>query len=128
MKLFLPEPETRALRAFLAGPTRLVSSEIVRVELLRALRRARVREEVTTEANVYLATLRLLRLEAGALERAARIGPTELRTLDAVHLATALEFSRVPVTFLCYDQRLAAAAREHGLAVVTPGLDEVHEP
>ena len=127
MKLFLPEPETRALRAYLAGPSRLVSSEVVRVELLRALRRARVGEEVTTEANVYLATLRLLRLEAGSLERAARIGPADLRTLDAIHLATALEFSRVPVTFLCYDQRLAAAAREHGLQVAAPGFEEVHE-
>jgi predicted nucleic acid-binding protein len=100
----------------------------VRVELLRALRRARVREEVTAEANVYLASLHLLRLEAGTLERAARIGPAELRMLDAVHLATALEFSRVPVTFLCYEQRLAAGARAHGLVVVTPGLDEVHRP
>ena len=127
MKLFLPEPETQALRAFLAGPTRLVASEIVRVELLRALRRAHVREEITTEANVYLATLRLLRLEPGILERAARIAPADLRTLDAVHLATALEFSRAPVTFLSYDQRLAAAARAHGLAVVSPGVDEVHE-
>ena len=97
------------------------------MELLRALRRARVGEEVTTEANVYLATLRLLRLEAGSLERAAGIGPADLRTLDAVHLATGLEFSRVPVTFLCYDQRLAAAAREHGLQVAAPGFEEVHE-
>ncbi len=124
----MPEPETRALRAFLTGPTGLVSSEVVRVELLRALRRARVREEVTAEANIYLATLRLLRVEAGSLERAARISPTELRTLDAIHLATALEFSRVPVTFLCYDQRLAAAAREHGLQVVAPGFEEIDEP
>lgn len=98
------------------------------MELLRALRRARVREEVATEAKVYLETLRLLRLEAEVLERAARIGPADLRTLDAIHLATALEFSRLPVAFLCYDTRLAAAAREHGLQVVAPGFDEMHEP
>jgi len=62
------------------------------------------------------------------LARASRITPGSLRTLDAIHLATALDLSPPPDLFLCYDRRLGEAARAHGLALVAPGLDEVHEP
>ncbi len=116
------------MRSFLATPSRLVSAEIVRVEVLRALKRTDVPAAAADEAWTYLATLRLLRIDSRVLARAAKVGPDDLRTLDALHLATALEFSSAQMLFLCYDLRLAAAARYHGLTVVSPGLDEVHEP
>ena len=68
------------------------------------------------------------RLTDEIVTRAADITPRSLRTLDALHLATALDLSPPPDLFVCYDRRLSNAARTHGLAVVAPGLDEVHEP
>lgn len=127
-KLFLEEPESAAARRFLAGARRVASAEIARLEVHRALLRAGATEPIFAEARLYLAALYLAVVDEPILRRAERIGPRTLRTLDALHLATALDFSPLPDFFLCYDQRLADAARLHGLAVVSPGLDEVHEP
>jgi predicted nucleic acid-binding protein len=71
--------------------------------------------------------VQLLRVDPAIVERATRIGPPHLRTLDALHLASALEVSPPPAAFLCYDRRLAEAARFHGFDVVAPGVDEVNE-
>jgi len=79
-------------------------------------------------AKAFLERVNLRRLSDEILTRAAEVTPLPLRTLDAIHLATAVELSPPPDVFLCYDERLAAAARWHGLAVLSPGLDEVHEP
>jgi predicted nucleic acid-binding protein len=96
--------------------------------LTRALRRAGAPEEVLERSRSVLERFNLRRLSDEILSRAADVAPRSLRTLDAIHLATALDFSPPPACFLCYDRRLGAAARQHGLAVVAPGLDEVHEP
>lgn len=64
----------------------------------------------------------LLDVTAAILKHAARLDPTELRTVDAIHLATALSLRLADLDFLTYDTRLATAARTHGLTVLRPGV------
>src|SRR3990167_7353214 len=101
VKLFVEEEVSQALRTFLGGKFNLTSSELVRVEVLRALRRRGDRRD-EKRAAAYLESLALIRLDAGTLDRATRLGPATLRTLDALHLATALALSPMPRIFLCY--------------------------
>jgi hypothetical protein len=103
----------------------------VRVELLRALRRARVREEVFRGERLSVATLRLLRLEAGPFSSGRPgLGPADAAYARRCSISsTALEFSGRPGDFLCYDARARQLRPgEHGLTVLAPGVDEVHEP
>lgn len=127
-KLFLAEPESAELRRFLAGNFRVVAASIARVEVHRALRRAGAPQEVIEEAKRFFLAIDLHRSGDEVLERAERLAPSALRTLDALHLATALDFRPLPDCFICYDTRLGAAARLHGLTVVSPGVEAVHEP
>jgi predicted nucleic acid-binding protein len=61
----------------------------------------------------------LVALTDAIVARASSLDPAELRALDAIHLATAVDAGIADM--LVYDHRLAAAARTHGLAVVSPG-------
>ncbi len=124
----LDELESEAVRRFLDAELQLVSNLIVRVELLRAVRRSAYSRAGVSKAHAALDRFQLVRPNREILGRAEEISPFSLRSLDAIHLATALEFAPRPDLFLCYDRRLAEAARAYGLAVVAPGLDEVHEP
>lgn len=101
---------------------------MLRVELMRAARRTVLAEQVQAEARRVLERMHLVRIDDAILARAESLPPRPLRSLDAIHLATALDLSPPPDVFLCYDERLAAAARWHGLAVVSPGAGELHEP
>lgn len=127
VKLFVEEEGTRPLRELVGGGLRLVSSALVRVEILRALARRGDRRDAA-RAAAYLDALALVALDGAVLDRAAGLRPATMRTLDALHLATALSLSPLPALFLCYDRRLAEAAERHGLTVAAPGLDAVHEP
>jgi len=125
-KLFVDEPGSASLRRLLSGGVDLVSSTILRVEVLRALaRRGGVDDSEPAEA--FLDSMAFVVLSDSILRRAAALRPVALRTLDSLHLASALELSPPPDAFLCYDDRLGGAARQHGLRVLAPGDDEVHE-
>jgi uncharacterized protein len=63
-----------------------------------------------------------LPLDDVVLDAATALGPTPLRSLDALHLATALTIREDVGAFVAYDERLAAAAVDHGLPVVSPGI------
>jgi len=95
---------------------------------MRAARRFGFAEEIQAETRRVLERIHLVRVEESIIARAESAPPRSLRSLDALHLATALELSPPPEIFLCYDRRLAAAARSHGLSVLAPGAGEVHEP
>ncbi len=73
-----------------------------------------------SEASEAMRGFFLLSLDAETREDAAQLGAPTLRSLDAIHLATALAIDD-QIEFITYDQRLAAAAREHRLRVVQPG-------
>jgi uncharacterized protein len=126
-KLVLVEAESAELERFLNGETQLVSCVILRVELLRAMRRAGLVASAEAKAERVLERFNLRQLSEEILLRAAEVVPKSLRTIDALHLATALDLSPPPDLFLCYNHRLAAGARQHGLAVVAPGAEKVHQ-
>ena len=106
-----------------------VSSALITTESLRTLDRLRLRaklpdEEIANRRAAILrliASLELVEIDAVVLDRAAQPMPTELGTLDAIHLATALlwkEMSRVDLVMATHDGALGLAAKAHGLAVL----------
>ena len=121
LKLVLPERETVALRAALSKWPDWVSSGLSAIECRRAMRRARGNASERLRMDHILASCTLLRVEEPALRLAETIGPPELRSLDAIHLASALSIGDDPDAFVTYDGRLASAAREIGLNVLSPG-------
>ena len=121
MKLIRLEDETPALHQWLTQrPDQpLVTSELGRVEVLRAARR--VGGRVLAEARAVLGDFDLTPLDRAVQDLASDIGDQLLRTLDALHLASAVLMGEALTTFIAYDQRLVVAARSAGLVVATPG-------
>lgn len=121
MKLVRREAETDALGAWLQQrPEHVaISSELGRIEVLRAARRAGA--PVLAEARAVVGDLDLIPLDSAVQDVACEIGDPALRTLDALHLASALLLGDALTAFVAYDDRLAGGARAAGLAVVTPG-------
>ena len=119
LKLVVEEPESWALADALAGH-QLISSEICRVELARALLRLGLGKGAERLVRGVVERIELLRLDDQILDRAGELGPNDLRTLDAIHLASALAIGRELNAVVTYDRRLAGAAEEAGLAVLSP--------
>ncbi len=117
VKLVRSEPESPALRRELTG-RELLSSALLTVEGLRAARR--YGELAAKRAHAALATVTLLPLDQPILQAAARLDPAELRSLDALHLATALSLGGDLERLYCYDTRLSDAAQALGIEVSQP--------
>lgn len=121
LKLVLAEPESPALaRALSQWPDR-VSSVLLPIECRRIVLRAGNPPGLRARLEEELSRLTLIRLDESVRNLAGTIGPPELRSLDAIHLATALSLGDLPEALVTYDKRLAAAARTLGLNVITPG-------
>jgi len=118
VKLVIPEAESAALRSELAGWQRHVCSALARTEVVRAC--ARVEPSARGVAERVVAALDLIAVDDAILEDAARLEPTALRTLDAIHLASALALGEALGAVVTYDTRLEAGARAAGVATVTP--------
>lgn len=118
VKLAVAEPETAALVDALEAFEAVVSSDLAAVEVTRAARRAAGRAGERA-ARAVLDRVGLLRIDGAVLRRAAALDPPALRSLDALHVASALEVGD-PLTVLAYDERLIAAARAAGLACASP--------
>lgn len=121
VKLAVPEPESEALRAWLAqrSDDPRISSDLVRVEVPRAIMRSQ--PTALLQAQQVVSRLNKLVVASQILTTAASLQPPSLRSLDAIHLASAL-FLRSRLTALVgYDERLATAARAAGLPVASPG-------
>ncbi len=121
MKLVRREEETAALSDWLdQRPDQpVVSSELGRVEVLRAARR--LGGKILVEARAVVGDLDLVSFDRGVQDVACDIGDPRLRTLDAAHLASALLLGGGLTAFIAYDHRLAEAAEAVGLVVATPG-------
>lgn len=116
MKLVLPEVESAVLeRAVLAR--HLVASELVEVEVRRAVRRSRPAAAGLVDRP--LSGVWFIPLDDDVRRLAARLDPPGLRTLDAIHLATALSVGELD-ELIAYDRRLVDAARQRGLTVLSP--------
>lgn len=90
----------------------------MRVEVPRAV--AHGSPEQLAAAHRVIRGLALVRLDRVVLDRAAEIRPPALRTLDAVHLATAQSLGEGLAVLIAYDRRLLDAARDAGLPVASP--------
>jgi len=106
-----------------------VCSVLAKIESLRTLDRLRLRtrladpEVARRRATILqlLDSFELVELDAMVLDRASQPLPTELGTLDAIHLATALlwrEASNARLVVATHDHALATAAQAHGFKVL----------
>lgn len=120
IKLVVREPETAPLHAWLAARQKAAwsASSLTRVEVVRAV--ARAQAAAAPAARRLLAGMDLVPLAPTLLEVAADLGPPALRSLDALHLATALSLGSALDAFVVYDERLARAAADAGLPVIAP--------
>ena len=120
VKLVVQEPETQALRAFLADDSdgRWTTSALARTEVIRAVRLEG--PPANTRARELLATLAQTAVRDTVLDAAADLtAEPSLRSLDAIHVATA---QTVPAlqALVTYDVRIRRAAEAVGLPVVSP--------
>ncbi len=119
VKLVVAEAETPALRAWLVEVARIpLSSDLARTELLRVVRRSA--PDRVLEARAVLDAVTLVELTTAIFEEAGRLDPAILRTLDALHLASALSLGDDLESLVTYDDRLADAARANGIPVTAP--------
>jgi predicted nucleic acid-binding protein len=123
LKLLFEESESEALEQWVSErpDTARVSSEVVRAEVVRAARR--LDASAAPAARTLVSQLDLVPLDTRLVEEAAEVGEPELRTLDAIHLASALSLRDELTEFVAYDLRLAGAAEASGLRTVRPGTD-----
>jgi predicted nucleic acid-binding protein len=118
VKLAVREPESAALRRYLARRRPLVSSALARTEVMRAL--LPLGSEAVQRGRQVLARVDLLRINDRVLDAAGLLAPADLRSLDAIHLASADQFSSDLRAFVTYDERLATSARDRGFRVIRP--------
>lgn len=122
LKLVAREPETSALENDVAGREGLVSSRLAVLECRRAARRV-PHAPILQRVDDLLEAVYLLDLSPAILEQAVAFDPPALRSLDAIHLATALSIGDTALDVITYDARLAEAGRAAGLTVVQPGRE-----
>lgn len=95
-----------------------MSSALIRVEAVRAC--ARYGSRYADAARAALQAIALLPLDEQVLDHASVLQSLDLRSLDAIHLASALSVAADLGVVLSYDERLCRAARESGLRVESP--------
>lgn len=122
VKLIHNEEHTRALKAHLASSlVEIVSSELTKVEVCRTMIRLRQRETTREVTDKVLARVAKLPVEP-VLDIAADLDGPTLRSLDALHVATARMLGPAVTEFITYDKRLAKAATDAGLPLTMPGV------
>ena len=121
LKLVVTEADTGTLTSWLAerADTTWVSSELASVEVVRAARR--LDEDAVPAARTLLERLDVVPLTGVVFRTAQDLRPAALRSLDALHLASALLLREDLTAFVAYDARLAVAAQDAGLATASPG-------
>lgn len=119
VKLVIKEAESNALRRFLRARPVPVSSALSRVEVLRAVRRQS--DEATAHARDLLGRIQLIRVDDEILAAASLLAPHALRSLDAIHLASAAALGVDLEGVLTYDASMSEAARLLGLVTFSPG-------
>ncbi|WP_298340015.1 type II toxin-antitoxin system VapC family toxin [Ferrimicrobium sp.] len=118
-KLVMAEPDSPAMARWAAvHESQVIASDLLRTELLRATRRTA--PDRVQRARSVLDALTLLSLTSATFERAATLDPQQLRSLDALHIAVALELGDELDGIVTYDERMAAAASSYGIGVIMP--------
>jgi predicted nucleic acid-binding protein len=119
VKLVIEEPESASLERHVQDRRLLATSRVALVEVARATAIANPAPEVQAEAGRLLRSCLLVDVTDALLRSAAGLTSAAVRTLDAIHLASALRIE--PDELVAYDRRLLAAAAELGLTVASPG-------
>ena len=120
LKLVHAEPESPALRRWLdkRAETGWISSVLTEIESFRAL--ARYAPEAVSRLPAVLDQIDLIDLDQRIRILARTVQPVTVRSLDAIHLGTALQSRPGLTSFVTYDERLLDAARATGLPVDSP--------
>jgi predicted nucleic acid-binding protein len=119
VKLVVEETESAAVRSLLARlASRRVSSALLRTEALRAVRH--LGPDALTIVRDGLRRVDLIAIDDRILDSAGILEPGVLRTLDAIHLATAIAVGDDLEAIVTYDERMVEAARLLGLSTATP--------
>ena len=121
VKLVVPEKESGVLQKSLSVWPVRVTSELARVEVMRAARRATEQPGIEKRVEEVMAGLYLLKMDGDILSEAARLEPRIVRSLDAIHLASALSLGTDLGAIVTYVGNMAAAAAGCGLQVLAPG-------
>ncbi len=117
LKLMVVEDESEAMRAWFASHRPCWSSQLLRTEAHRAAMRLEIDESTLSEA---LDSVTLVLPSVTTFLSAAKLAPPALRSLDALHLATALELGDDLEGLVTYDARMAEGARNAPTQVITP--------
>jgi predicted nucleic acid-binding protein len=120
VKLVHAEPESAALRGWLdeRAKTGWIGSVLVEIESFRAL--ARYAPDAVSRLPAVLDQIDLIDLDPGIRILAQTARPATVRSLDAIHLGTALQARPGLTSFVTYDKRLLDAASAAGLPVDSP--------
>ena len=119
LKLVREEEHSAALRTFLAQRQQpAVSSVLLAIETRRAVQRNT--GALLPRADLVLSRVNLVGLSDAVVESSGRLPDPGLRSLDAIHVATALMLGAEVAVLVAYDKRLLAAAEAHGLPVAMP--------
>ena len=120
VKLVHAEPESAALRSWLDERAEIqwISSVLTEIESFRAL--ARYAPEAASRLPAVLDQIDLIDLDPGIRILGEIAKPATVRSLDAIHLGTALQARPGLTSFVTYDKRLLDAARAASLPVNSP--------
>ena len=118
VKLVVIEPESAALRRYLRRRRPLVTSALARTEVLRAL--LLEGEQAIARGRAVLASVEIVRVNDRILNAAGVVLPADLRSLDAIHLATARELGADLGQIVTYDDKMLNAASHLGFKAVSP--------
>ena len=123
VKLIVAEEFSDEMHSWVQTDRVLVTSDLTRTELMRAV--TRVHAGWAQRVRAVLDSVETVGLTRRVLDEAGRLAPATLRSLDAIHLATALSFGDDLESIVTYDDRLAEAAQHAGLVVTAPGATNV---
>jgi hypothetical protein len=118
VKLVVEEPQSGALGRYLRRRRPLMSSALARTEVLRAL--LMEGEPGLTRARAVLSRIDMVRLNDRVLAAAGTLLPADLRSLDAIHLATAQLLGGDLGKVVTYDERMIEAAQQLGIETTSP--------
>jgi predicted nucleic acid-binding protein len=118
LKFIFAEAESAAARKEIRGV--LYSSELVRVEVMRAV--LRIEPELEMRALDVLSKIRIIKIKSGIMVQAERLpSHVKIRGMDAIHLASANTLGRLGHTIVTYDKNMAKAAKALGFNTESPG-------
>jgi len=118
VKLVVREPESAGLRRYLRRRRPLISSALARTEVARAL--LSLGPEAVARGQEVLARFDLARVNDRVLTAAGSMLPANIRSLDAIHLATAQQLGADLARIVTYDERMSRAAQALGIVVAAP--------